>query len=49
MISDLLIKLGLVHVDPVGATGDSPGTLSGVCVFFDLDFYLMFYSVAETF
>ena len=31
------LKLGLVHVGPVGATGDSLGTLSGVGVFFDRD------------
>ena len=31
------LKLGLLHVDPVGATGDSPGALSGVGVFFDRD------------
>ena len=31
------LKLGLLHVDPVGATGDSLGALSGVGAFFDRD------------
>ena len=35
------LKLGLLHVDPVGATGDSPGALSGVRVFFDRDDLLL--------